>query len=103
MGTNIISKLLTLIQEEAEEQDRAIAREYLKVRAAIATAVCASLQGSEVFMMELAALRRHIELGQDGALPTDPMKPGTDLALAHHVFITLLGDSWPSQAQQVQV
>ncbi len=92
LGTGILSKLLTLIQEEAEEQDRAIARKYLKVGAAIATAVCASLRGSEVFMMELAALRRHIQLGRDGALPTDPMKPGTDLSLAPHVFITLLGE-----------
>ncbi len=92
LGTGIVSKLLTLIQEEAEEQDRAIAREYVKVGAAIATAVCASLRGSEIFMMELAALRRHIKLGRDGTLATDPMKPGTDLALAPHVFITLLGE-----------
>jgi hypothetical protein len=92
LGTGIVSKLLTLIREEAEEQDRAIAREYLKVGAAIATAVCASMQGSEVFMMELAALRRHIELGRDSPLPTDPMKPGTDLALAPHIFITPLGE-----------
>ena len=63
LGTGIVSKLLTLIREEADKQERTVAREYLKVGAAIATAECASLQGYEVFMMELAALRRHIELG----------------------------------------
>jgi hypothetical protein len=63
LGTGIVSKLLTLIQEEANKQERTVVREYLKVGAAIATAVCVSMWGSEVFMMELAALRRHIELG----------------------------------------
>ncbi len=48
LGTGIVSKLLTLIQEEADKQERTVAREYLKVGAAIATAVCASLRGSDV-------------------------------------------------------
>jgi hypothetical protein len=43
-------------------------------------------------MMELAALRKHIKLGRDGTLPVDPMKPGTDLSSAPHVFIKLLGE-----------
>ncbi len=43
-------------------------------------------------MMELAVLRRHIKLGRDGTLPVDPMKPGTYLSSAPHVFITLLGE-----------
>ncbi len=42
--------------------------------------------------MELAALRNHINLGRDDTLPADPMKPGTDLASASHVFIMLLGE-----------
>ena len=92
LGTGVISKLLNLIRDEAEEQDRPVAREYLKVGAAIATAVCASLRGSEIFMMELSALRRHVNLGREGILPPDPMKPGTDLSNAPHVFITLLGE-----------
>ena len=37
LGTGIISKLLALICEEADKQDRPVAREYLKVGAAIAT------------------------------------------------------------------
>jgi hypothetical protein len=43
-------------------------------------------------MMELAALQKHINLGQDGTLPLDPMKPGLNLSSAPHVFITLLGE-----------
>jgi hypothetical protein len=58
----------------------------------VATAVCASLRGSEVFTMELAALRRHIQLGKGGTLPADPMKTGIDLSTAPHVIITLLGE-----------
>jgi hypothetical protein len=92
LGTGVIIKLLAMIREEAKEQDRGIRREYLKVGAAVATAICASLRGSEVFMMELAALRKHIKLGRDGTLLVDPMKPGTDLSSAPHVFITLLGE-----------
>ncbi len=55
----MIVKLLELIKEEAEEQERDIASELFKEGAAIATAVCASLRGPEVFMMELSALRKH--------------------------------------------
>ncbi len=63
LGIGVIIKLLTLIKEEAEEQDHSIAREYLKVGAAVATAGCASLRGPKVFMMESAALQKHINLG----------------------------------------
>jgi hypothetical protein len=51
LGIGVVVKLLTLIKEEAEEQDRSTAREYLKVGAAVATAICASLRGPEVLMM----------------------------------------------------
>jgi len=89
--TNMIVKLLELIKEEAEEQDRDVASKFFKVGAAIAMSVCASLRGSEVFMMELAALRKHILLGRGGVVPFNPMKAGTDLSTAPHVIITLLG------------
>jgi hypothetical protein len=92
LGIRVVVRLLALIKEEAEEQNRPITREYLKVGAAVATAVCASLQGPEVFMMELAALRKHINMGRRGILPMDPMKPGLDLSSALHVFVTLLGE-----------
>jgi hypothetical protein len=92
LGTNLIVKLLDLIREETKEQDQSIAGEFFKVGAGIATAICASLRGSEVFMMELAALRKHIHLGKGGIIPMDPMKAGTELSTAPHAIITLLGE-----------
>ncbi len=92
LGTNVIVKLLDLIREEAEEQDRSIADKFVNIGAAIATAICASLRGLEVFMMELAALQKHIHLRKGGVIPMDPMKAGIDLSTAPHVIITLLGE-----------
>ena len=92
LGIGIISKLLDLIKEEAVEQERTIAREYIKVGAAVATAVCASLRGPEVFMMELSALRKHIHMGREGTMPSEPMKAGVELSNAPHIIITLLGE-----------
>jgi hypothetical protein len=92
LGVGVIGRLLNLIKEEAEDQEQTVAREYYKVGAAVATALCGSLRGSEVFMLELAALRRHIKIGQDGTLPPEPMKAGMDLLTAPHVIITLLGE-----------
>jgi hypothetical protein len=92
LGTNIIVKFLDLIREEAEELDQSIAGEFVKVGAAIATAICASLRGLEVFMMELAALQKHIHLGKGDVVPVYPMKAGIGLSTAPHVIITLLGE-----------
>ena len=86
-----VVRLLTLLKEEAEEQEHHVAREFFKVGAAVALAVCGSLRGNEVFMLDLGALRRHIDLGKQGTLPDDPMKAGTDLSQAPHVIIPLLG------------
>ena len=90
LGTNVIVKLLELIKEEAEEQDHDIASKFFNVGATIAMAVCASLRGSEVFMMELSALRKHIQLERGGVVPMNPMKTDTVLSTAPHVIITLL-------------
>jgi hypothetical protein len=87
----VIVKLLDLIRE-AEEQDQSIAGEFFKVGAAVATAICASLRGLEVFMMDLAALQRHIQIRNGGVVQVDPMKAGIDLSTAPHVIITLLGE-----------
>ncbi len=76
LGVGVIVRLLTLIKEEAKDQEPTVAREYYKVGAAVATALCGLLRGSEVFMLELAALWRHIKIGCDGTLPPDPMKAG---------------------------
>ncbi len=92
LGTNVTVKLLKLIREEADEQDPSIAGEFFKVGAAIAMAVWASLRESEVFMMELATLRKHIHLGKGGVVPLDPLKAGIDLSTTPHVIITLLGE-----------
>ncbi len=88
LGTSVIMKLLELIKEDTEEHDRDVARELFKVGAAIATTVCASLRGPEVFVMELSALRKHIQLGRGGIVPTNPMKTDTDLSTTPHVIIT---------------
>ncbi len=92
LGIEVISKLLKIIKEEVEDQEREVAREYIKVGAVVATAVCGSLRGSEVFMMELSVLRRHIHMGPEGTMPVEPMKAGIDLAKAPYVIITLLGE-----------
>jgi hypothetical protein len=92
LGVGVIGRLLNLIKEEAKDQEQTIAREYYKVGAAVATALCSLLRGSEVFMLELAALQRHIKIGRDGTLPPEPIKAGIDLSTAPHVIITLLGE-----------
>jgi hypothetical protein len=87
-----IIRLLALVKEEAEEQEHQVAREFFKVGAAIALAMCGSLQGNEVFMLDLNGLRKHINLGKGGTLPKDPMKAGTDLSQAPHIIIPLLSE-----------
>ncbi len=68
-----------------------MAREYLKVTAAIAVAVCTSLQGPEVLQLDLAGLRAHISWGKNGVMPREPLKTGTDLSNAPHVIVVLIG------------
>jgi hypothetical protein len=87
-----IIRLLELVKEEAEDQEQRVAREFFKVGAAIALAVCGSLRGNEVFMLDLNGLRKHLSLGKEGTLPKDPMKVGTDLSQAPHIIIPLLGE-----------
>ncbi len=68
-----------------------MAREYLKAGAAIAVAVCASLQGPEVLQLDLAGLRAHISRGKNGVMPCKPLKMGTDLSNTPHVIVVLIG------------
>jgi hypothetical protein len=56
LRVRVIGRSLNLIKEEAKDQEQIIAREYYKVGAAVATALCGLLRGSEIFMLELAAL-----------------------------------------------
>jgi hypothetical protein len=92
LNTAVIVGILTLIKEEAEDQDYHIAHKYYKVGAAVALAVCGSLHGNEVFMLKLAGLRKHIKLGRHGVIPNEPMKTGTNLSDAPHTIIPLLGE-----------
>jgi hypothetical protein len=91
-GNRSHSTTVEPIKENAKDQELAVAREYYKVGAAIATALCGSFRGSEVFMLDLAALQKHINIGCGGILPPDPMEDGIDISSAPHVIITLLGE-----------
>jgi hypothetical protein len=56
LGVGIVAKMLDLVKFKVEEQDNWVAMEYYKFGAAAALAVCGSLQGPEVFMLDLAGL-----------------------------------------------
>jgi hypothetical protein len=74
LSSETIARTLKVIRREAEGEDPRIAREYLKVGAAIAVAVCASLRGPEVFQRDLAGLKANISRVRDGTMPHDPPK-----------------------------
>ncbi len=64
--------------------------ELYKFGVAVATAVCALLQGPEVLMMDIAGFIKNIDLGENGIIPTEPMKVEVDLLNAPYVFIAML-------------
>ncbi len=75
----VMRKLLDTVKVEIEEvEEEWLKREYVMFGAAAPLAVCASLRGPEVFLLDLAGLWKYLELGQDGVLPKDPLKPGAD-------------------------
>jgi hypothetical protein len=88
---NTINKLLSLLQQEAEAEVPHVAREYWKVGAAIALAVCPSLRGPEVLLLDLAGLRNHIQKGKEGILPDKPLQTSTNLTGVPHVVVVLIG------------
>ncbi len=57
-----------------------------------ALAICSSLQGLEVFLLDLAGLWKYIEMGKDGVMPDEPLKAGTNLSRAPHVIATFIGE-----------
>ncbi len=57
----------------------------------MATVVCVSLRGPEVFQLDLAGLQEHIGRGKEGILPPKSLKVGTDLTNAPHVPVVLIG------------
>jgi len=91
LGIGVVAKMLQLVLEEVDDQEKHVAREYMKFGAAAALAVCASLRGNEVFLLDLAGMWRYIEIGREGTMPEDPMKIGGDLTKAPHIIVTLIG------------
>jgi hypothetical protein len=91
-GPGVINKLLEMVKEEVQCNDGDLARDYTKFGAAVATSLCASLRGPEVFLLDLAGMRKYIELGREGKLPGDPLGVGRDLSKAPYVMIALIGE-----------
>jgi hypothetical protein len=92
LGVGVVAKMLELVKVKVEEQDDWVAREYYKFGVAAALAVCGSLQGPEVFLLDLAGLWKYIEMDKDGVMPHEPLKAGTNLSRAPHVIATLIGE-----------
>jgi hypothetical protein len=90
-GSGVIVKLLGMVKEEIEFGEREVAREYTKFGAAVATSLCASLRGPEVFLLDLAGLRKYGALGREGVLPGEPLTVGRNLSNAPYVMIALIG------------
>ena len=56
----------------------------------VATTVCASLRGPEVFQLNLAEMQENFGRGKDVVLPPKPLEVGTDLTNAHHVPLVMI-------------
>ena len=77
----MIPYLLHKVREDAEGEEEGIAAGMIKFGTAIALATCASLRGSEVFLLDLAGLWKYFKLGENGVLPVEPMRKGADLTI----------------------
>jgi len=84
-------KILKMIKADIPTQPDHVSYELVKVGAAIAVGLCASLRGPEIFMMDLAGVKDLIHRGREGVMPADPLKPGVDLSNAPHIHIALMG------------
>ncbi len=72
----VIQKLLEAVKVEIQEvKEEWLKREYVKFGAAASLAICGSLRGPEVFLLDMAGLWEYLELKQGGILPEDPLKP----------------------------
>jgi hypothetical protein len=90
LGASVVAKMLEMLLEEVEDQEEHVARKYKKFGAAAALAICASLQGNKVFLLDLAGVWHYINLGREGKVPLDPMKTETELSGASKVIVTLI-------------
>ena len=89
---SVVALLLKNIREAAEaEPSRLLANQLWKAGAAVAVGLMGSLRGPEIWMLDLAGIRRHIEVGRNGVLPANPLRKGVDLFQAPHVVLCLLG------------
>ncbi len=61
--------MLEMICWDAERKVSQVARDYLKVGATVATVVCASLRGLEVFQLDIVGMWEYIGRGKDDVLP----------------------------------
>ena len=75
-----------------EGEEAGVAAGLVKFATAIALATCASLRGSEVFLLDLAGLWKYFKLGEDGVLPAEPMKKGVDLSSVPYGILPLVGE-----------
>lgn len=91
LHVSVILRLLENIEEEASSLPPLEAAPLWKCGAAIAVGMMGSLRGPEIWMLDLAGIRRHIRQGKEGILPRDPLKEGTDLFGAPFVTLCLLG------------
>jgi hypothetical protein len=92
LGVGVMAKMLEMVLEEVADHKKHIAKEFMKFGAAAALAVCASLRGNKVFLLDLAGMWQYIKLGRDGEVPQDPIKIGVDLSRAPHMIATLIGE-----------
>ena len=83
--------LLKLIKEEALAKEGYDARELWKVGTAIAVAQMGSLRGPEIFMLDLAGIRVHIEEGRQGVMPDSPLGDGVDLFDDPDGYLAMIG------------
>ena len=88
-----VVKVPDMIKDEALTQPPSVAREMLKVGAAIATCQSGSLRGPEVFMLDLGGAYELISIRAEEELYLKTLykiKP-IDLFKAPHVYIALMG------------
>ena len=88
---DVVLRILDLVEEEVGGASVTVANEYYKFGAAMVVGICASLRGPDIFKMDLAGIREFVHLGRDGVTLNRPMKKGTDLTGAPHVFLAFLG------------
>jgi hypothetical protein len=90
----VIQKLLEAVKVEIREvEEEWLKREYIKFGAAASLAICRSLRGPEVFLLDrLAGLWEYLELGRGGILPEDPLKPRADFSNYPNIIVMLIGE-----------